>query len=299
MDFVCEDISQHGVVLVPVSAPEYDKLLTDIQRREANTTEESPPFPAKLRPRIIPEDRPTSAILLNRSTKAIAGLQAVWRFETESGRTVRHSRCMLSPRPLVLPFGFRQLQSQKKYEYWNTIFPGSTRYIGDSGIVGDNRDVRPPTADEKRRGGVIGGVGDSGFSGLEVIRQVTLALDGIFFLDGEFVGPDTEKMFESTVAEAEAHRIVARIASDGHYKGLSAADILIEIEKTTGTAPERPPLPTQLQNRAAKTGDLLKAALQGIAYQLDLQRASSTSNEQVVLNILSWDELDRPQIRRN
>lgn len=62
--------------------------------------------------------------------------------------------------------------------------------------------------------------GGGGRSGRGSIRQVTLVLDGVFFLDDEFVGPDVEKMFEQTVADAEAHRIVARIAKDGHYRGL-------------------------------------------------------------------------------
>jgi hypothetical protein len=108
---------------------------------------------------------------------------------------------------------------------------------------------------------MVAGRGGGGSNSREVIRQVTLVLDGIFFRDGEFVGPDTGKMFEHTVADAEAHRIVTRIAKQGHYKGLSAADILAEIAETTGAAPERPPMPPHLHNQAA-TKDFLKAALQ-------------------------------------
>jgi len=35
---------------------------------------------------------------------------------------------------------------------------------------------------------------------------------------------------------------VARIAKDGHDRGLSPADILSEIEKATGEAPDRSPI---------------------------------------------------------
>src|SRR5215469_9780465 len=90
---------------------------------------------------------------------------------------------------------------------WQTIFSGSKRYIGKSGLVGDNTDVRPPADDEKWGGVIIAGRRGRGGNNLDLIRQVTLVLDGVFFLDGEFVvGPDDNKMFEQTAADAEAHR---------------------------------------------------------------------------------------------
>jgi hypothetical protein len=57
-------------------------------------------------------------------------------------------------------------------------------------------------------------------------------------------------MFEWTVAEIEADRIVARIAEGAHDRGISPAEILVEIEKTTGAAPDHPPM-RHLCNRAA------------------------------------------------
>jgi hypothetical protein len=49
--------------------------------------------------------------LPNRNVKAIAEMAAVWRFETESGgRSFRHSRGMLSPRPLLLSESTRILE---------------------------------------------------------------------------------------------------------------------------------------------------------------------------------------------
>src|SRR5205085_1298680 len=114
---------RYGLLLVPPSSEDYNALLADIQHRVNGPAEGSPPFPEKFRPRIIPEDRPTSAILLNRSGKTIAGLQAVWRVETETGRTFRHSRGMLSPHGLLLPFGRRDESTLKLYTYWNTVLP--------------------------------------------------------------------------------------------------------------------------------------------------------------------------------
>ena len=280
VNFLCEDLPRYGLVLVPPSSEDYNALLADIQRRVNEPAEGSPPFPEKFRPRIIPEDRPTSAILLNRSAKTIAGLQAVWRFETEAGRTFRHSRGMLSPHSLLLPFGRWEESTLKLYTYWNTVLPGSKRYLGESGMVGDNTDVRPPADGEKWRGGMSAGGGGGAGSSRDAIRQVTLVLDGVFFLDGEFVGPDGEKMFEQTVADAEAHRIVARIAKDGHDRGMPPTEILADIEKTTGVAPDHPPMPPSFRNAAASEDDFRTAALQTIAYQLGIAeiRNPATTN---------------------
>jgi hypothetical protein len=102
VNFLCEDLPKHGLVLVPPASEDYDRLLSDVQLRLANPVDGSPPLPEQFRPRILPEDRPTSAILLNRSSKAIAALQVVWHFETESGRSYRHSHRLLSPQQLLL-----------------------------------------------------------------------------------------------------------------------------------------------------------------------------------------------------
>jgi hypothetical protein len=299
VNFVCEDLPRHGLLLVPPSSQDYDALLAEIQSRANAPVEGSPPFPERFRPRIIPEDRPTSAILLNRSTKAIVGLQAVWRYETETGRSFRHSSGMLSTM-VLLPFNRRDESAMKLYAYWNTILPGSKRYLGESGMVGDNTDVRPPAHDEEWRGGMSGGRGGGGTSSREPIRQVTLALDGVFFLDGEFVGPDGEKMFEHTVADAEAHRIVAKVAKDGHSKGLPPAEILAQIEKITGVAPERPPMLRNFPNAAAKDEDFRAAALQTIAYQLGMRRRfpQGSNDEQTIYSIISWNDVILPNFRK-
>ena len=297
MSFVCEDLARHGVVLVPPSSHDYDMYLADIQRRVSTPVEGSPPFPEGFRPRIVPTERSESAILLNRSAKSIAGLQVVWRFETLTGRTFRHASGMLSPRSLLLPFNPRNESIARLENYWHTIFPGSKRYLGESGIVGDNTDVRPPTDDEKWRGGIVTGRGGGGGRSRDPIRQVTLVLDGVFFLDGEFVGPDREKMFEEIVAESEAHRAVAKIATDGKDHGLSAAEILAQIEQATGVPPDTPPMPPHLRNAAASHETFRAAALQAIASLLALQRRYSQA-EQIVSAIIAWNDVVLPNFRK-
>jgi hypothetical protein len=296
VNFLCEDLPKHGLVLVPPASEDYDRLLADIQRRQANPIDGSPPFPEQFRPRILPEERPTSAILLNRGSKTIAALQVVWRKETEAGRSFQQSHGLLSAQGVLLPF---RRSNAKLYGYWHTIFAGSKRYLGESGMVGDNTDVRPPGEDEKWRGGMATGGGRGG-NRRELLRQVTLALDGVFFLDGEFVGPDTNRLFEQTVAEAEAHRIVGRIAREGHDRGRPPAEILAEIERATGPAPERPSMGLAFRNAGATQEDFLRAALQTVAYHLGMRRRfpQAPAEEQTVLMALAWSDVILPHFRK-
>jgi hypothetical protein len=301
VNFRCEDLPKHGLVLVHPASKDYDPLLSDIQRRLANPVDGSPPLPVQFRPRIVPEERPTSAILLNRSSKAIAGLQVVWRFETETGRSYRNSQGILSPQGLLLRFAGPNDAQLKLYGYWHTIPPGSKRYLGESGMVGDNTDVRPPTEEEKWRGGIVTGGGSGGMNSREPIRQVTLVLDGIFFLDGEFVGPNGERLYEQTVADAEAHLILARIAKEGHNKGLPPAKILAEIQRATGPAPERPSMDLAFRNAGASQEDFRRAALQTLAFQLSPSRRfpKTPNDEQTVFTVMAWADTVLPHLRKS
>jgi hypothetical protein len=299
VNFLCEDLPKHGLVLVPPASEEYDRLLADIQRGMANAVDGSPPYPEQFRPRIEPADRPTSAILVNRGSKTIAALHVVWRFETETGRSYRHSHGMLSTQGLLLRFG-RPDADLALHRYWHTIFPGSKRYIGESGMVGDNTDVRLPVGDEQWRGGMITGGGRGGENRREAVRQVTLVLDGVFFLDGEFVGPNVDRLFEQTVAEAEAHRVVGRIAREGHHHGRRPAEILADIERVTGLAPERPPIGLAFRNAGASQEEFLRAALQRVAYSLGMRRRfpQAPSEEQTVLALMAWSDTVVPNFRK-
>jgi hypothetical protein len=186
------------------------------------------------------------------------------------------------------------------YGYWHTILPGSKRYLGESGMVGDSTDVRPPAPDEKWRGGIGGGMGRGGGNSRDPVRQVTLVLDGVFFLDGEFVGPNAERLFEQTVADAEAHLMVARIAREGHNKGLGPGEILAEIERATGSALERPPMDLAFRNPGASQEEFRRAALQTVAFQLAMRRRfpHAPDEQQTVFMVMAWNDTVLPHFRK-
>ena len=195
---------------------------------------------------------------------------------------------------MLLPFGVPE-NVLRMWGYWKTILPGSKRYLGESGMVGDNTDVRLPSPDEKwptGRGMVVGFRGGGG-SARDPLKSCTLVLDG------EFIGPNLENLFEKIVADADAHMLVATIARQGHNQGLPPTRILAEINKVTGPAPERPSMTVHVQNQATAAEELRQSALQNLAYEFATGRKSpGYSDEQMVYMIMDWTTTLLPKFRR-
>jgi hypothetical protein len=105
--------------------------------------------------------------------------------------------------------------------------------------VGDNSDVRPPRPDEVWTGGVIG-AGSGGRHSRGPLRKASLTLDGVFFDDGGFAGPDREGLWDRVVLDVEAHAALARMARE---EGTFARKIFAAIETVTGPGSDRPPGP--------------------------------------------------------
>jgi hypothetical protein len=240
--FQCEDLRDFGVVLIPPSSPDYEPLFADIQRRVDHPLEK----------------RETSAILVNQSEKSVAAIDAVWhyigaiwRYEDLAGRTFDGTRLTTGHR-LLLPFSV-PAEHMKIMFYRMAILPGSRRYLSEHGIgiAGDNSDVREPEHDEVRRGGCISGFGGGHCTSALPIKSVTLILDGVFFLDGEFAGPNRNGLWEKVIKEATSVMDVAKIARDGRDRGIATAEILREIEELTGPPTKHPAAPGKTMQRRA------------------------------------------------
>jgi hypothetical protein len=282
MEYRCEDLPQYGVALLPPSSPDCAGLLSDIQKRLANPVPGSAPQ--------LPDFEDPSAptmILCNRSQTAIAALSWIWKFELESGRTTR-SISTAGGSSVLEPFGLDE-RTRKLYGYWHVILPGSKRGIRGSSMFGDNTDVRPPQPDEIWKGGGFGGGGSDRTLG--PLKSVTLTLDGVFFLDGGFAGPDTLHSFDRVTADVEAHLKVERIARDGHNKGLPPAAIFTQIEAVTGPGPAPPPPP-------GMGGDFRQDRLRNLAWQIGRMRQDGIDDDRVVFSLMSWNETPLPNFRR-
>jgi hypothetical protein len=271
MKFRCQDIRNAGLVLVPVTSPDYEPLLRDIQHRIENPVPEVAALQPRLREillgKIDPARRATSSILLNHSGKSIAMMELVWLYEDANGRTCAKVRQEIVGKRILLSFSpvatICSVADQKIEAYWKAILPGSKRYVGEDGMAGDNTDVRLPLPGEARRVGATSsnrGTSGGGTPHQDSIRSVTMELDGAFFTDGEFVGSDRYGLWESVTTEAKMRMDAGKAARDGKARGLAAPAILDEVAKFFGPVRDRsgltfsaPSFPTEIAAMNGRT----------------------------------------------
>jgi hypothetical protein len=240
MALVCDDLADYGVALIQPPAAEYSELLADIETRLQNRPPGAPPLADNV-PAIS-----ASAILVNRSPVAIASVAYIWTFRRENGRTSTHSFSPGTNPSVLLPFGLDE-RFRAIYAFWHVIFPGSKRLMTSSGfLIGDNTDVRPPVGDELWHGGSFSfGGGSSGRD--EVLEPLKLTLDGVFFVDGGFAGPNRLGSWERTTFAAEACLECAVLAREARSKGTPSDEFFLQVQTHTGQTDElrlTPPPPS-------------------------------------------------------
>jgi hypothetical protein len=231
-------------------------------------------------------------VVCNRSQTAIAAISWIWRFEPETGSPISWSVSTGGGTSLLAPFGLDD-RTRKLYGYWHVILPGSKRAIHGMTMFGDNTDVRPPELGEHWRGSGFGaGVGSR--RPPSRLKSVTLELDGVFFLDGGFAGPDTLRTFDRVTTEVEAHVVVGKIAHEGYTQGRSPMEIFAQIENVTGRdrGPAPPPPPQ------GSTGDPLSDSLRNLAYHIGIMRRHATGDGRVIELLMSWAETALPSFRK-
>lgn len=296
MEFECQDLREYGVVLIPPSSPAYDPLLESVRHRLEYPVKGSPPYTEAMKDRIYDEDRATSAILVNRSRSAIASIQWIRKYQESSGRVAQSVSGPGMSQSIILPFGMPE-RSLKVAGYWNTILPGSARYVSPAGaVLGDNSDVRPPRGDEIWPGK---GVMKWGANARNMLRpeivKITLILDGVFFVNGGFAGPNAGKMWEQVTASADAHQQVSRIARMGRERRSAPQQILADIQNVTGVWTDRPPI--LFPARMTDPGAFRKAALDQAGWELAI-RQRQRGDEEAVQMAVDWAAAPVPHFVR-
>ncbi len=298
MEFRCEDLPEHGVVLIPPTAPQYDELLGDIRHRLDNPVAGSPPPLGKRTgaAQISDEDRWSSAILLNHSKAGIAAIQQVWSYRESGGRTKSIPIGGIAGSSMLLPFDLPE-PSLKLYGYWHVILPGSKRYLNSSGeILGDNSDVRPPSGQEMWTGGAFSVRGRAEVFFRNMLEEVRLTLDGVFFTDGGFAGPNRYSLWDQVVSRAATQLQVAQIARRGHNDGLHTDQIFKEIEHVTGPPQDRPPVPPP-PSGGWTSDSHRRHQIESVAFMIARIRQSS-GDERTIFQLMDWANAPVPPFHR-
>ena len=241
--FLCEDLAAHGVVLVPRPDRDFVRLLAEILQRPSQRPQGIAPVSESAFSRPNHEE---CAILVNRAEAAIASIAYVWSFRHLNGRVTTYSRLPGTQPTVLLPFTMVGLPDRfrKTHTYWNTVPPGSKRLLTAEGdLIGDNTDVSAPAEDEGWPG--KGGFVLSGRQRNIGAQPLKLTLDGIFFIDGRFAGPNQLGSWDHLVAARDTHLDCALQARNAGATQAAQADFFDQWQKLsglTGDEPRRGPL---------------------------------------------------------
>ena len=285
MEFRCEDLAAHGLRLVPPSAAEFDALLQDIRGRMETAKPSHPPMPNPFRSPIPEQDRETAAILLNSSGQGIWSMRFVWRFEDGTQNPSVRSGTIRARAPNMLLEGWAAKLT--------AIMPGSKRYLAGGYAYGDNRDAFPALKHWAL----------PAFSDIEEHgspshpQRVTLSLDGAFFPDGTFVGPNRYHLWEQVVFAAEEQQGVSQLVRELRKVGEPTDAILEKVAAVTGPAPGVHDRPMRVVPGRDHPEAYRVAARRQIATQVAWVRAT-LGDELAVQTLAAWPDKPRPHFRR-
>lgn len=293
-DFSCLDLHAQGLSLVPPDRSEFADMLEAVRRTHLAETPGRPPFPREP----IPDDLTFSAILINHSEKPLAELALEWKFEETTGNRYSHQWINTFGRHLLVPSRIPPDRATV-LAYWYAILPGSKRLLVENQMFGDNTDVRPPRSDEMWPGG---GIISSRNTGHPVdpnrIRSVVLVLDGAFFTDGEFLGPNNLHLWDDVFYENEVKLKAAHIAADGKRAGRSADEIVEEVNQYTGAAPDLKEMRLPPTRGRAQAEEFRQWHRGGLARQISSVQQQKGADG-VLTMLLSWAAAPPPKLRRD
>jgi hypothetical protein len=279
MPLIVEDLASHGVVLVPPSEPEYTELYFDVLHRLMTVADGAPQTDPETVAAISERRETGAAVLLNKAPQPIASLAYTWTFP--DGTT--HSTLPGTNTSVLLPFGLRH-DVRKVDDYWKTIFPGSKRLlVADCGMFGDNTDVRPPAEDELWRHHFSFGRARH----REATEPLKLTLDGIFFADGAFAGPNQLGTWESTTTAAETYLACGSLAKAAHPK------LFDEIARLTGYSHTHPPMP----NATADLDTIRQRERHAVGWRVTKMR-ETLGDEPARTAIATWADAPVPKFHR-
>ena len=173
---------------------------------------------------------PTCVFLMNGSDKALVGYDLTYEFLAPDGKATSNEAG-----GVLMPALMHQPWSTMPEDLMVAIVPGSARLISPLFSIGGlSKGQTIPVADEadeKRQKELFGGAIKYT---LDWSSSLTVSLDGVFFEDGSFVGPDASQFFEVTKAAVDANRDVlewfATAVRKREQKGENVESVFSELQ---------------------------------------------------------------------
>jgi hypothetical protein len=228
---------------------------------------------------------------------AIAAIAYIWSFSAADGRVLPHCFAPGTNPSVLLPFSLDD-RTRKFHAFWDAIFASSKRLTCDGSQFGDNTDVRPPVGDELWHGGFWSMSGEGGQDDLEPLK---LTLDGVFFVDGGFAGPNRLGSWEQTVSAAEAHLACEALAREVRSKGSPPAEFFARVQTLTGQADRErmppPPPPPSLESTPPDPEPTCRFEHRMVGWRV-LSMRQSFGDEAAIALIEAWADAPIPKFHR-
>jgi len=246
-----KDLPQHNLRLIGPSDPSFDERLRTELKGESNE--------------VVDTLKPFSVFFENKGERPIVAYLIQWCFTTKDGSNQYYRKALLNPQPLM---DGENLSEELKRQS-GRIEPDSASFLSllstdGSGML--RTEVSQKEAEEFRQGKRLDQSSLLQRFSTQAARyaEITVSIDGAFFDDGTFVGPDISNFFAQTKAVIDAKRDLLNEIAVGLSNPAMTRDSLYGHIQETATQSSEPidsgSTPTDYYNYFKKfyAGDILQ-----------------------------------------
>lgn len=231
-----KDLPEHGLTIITPSDPRFDEEMSAFLGGADGGLG-----------RDLEAVRPFCAFLRNTSAEEVVAYKLKWELMGSDGQVMTRYTSTLNPAKLMgeeVPGGV---------ETGREVRPNASRFIAWeaslTSLLHARRDDQggPPTPATQKRAAILTALADAIGREMAPVVGVTVSIDGAFFADGTFVGPDADHTFAEVQGYVEAKLDLALLVESGKRQGRSPAEIIEQLSAGLGgadvTADARPAPP--------------------------------------------------------
>ena len=138
-------------------------------------------------------------------------------------------------------------------------------------------------------------------SGHDLDEPVKVMLDGVFFVDGGFAGPNRLGAWEHTVFAAEAHLVCAVLAREARQKTTSSDALFVQVQQLTDQTDEPrlppPPPPRSLESSPPDLESIRKYEQQIVGWKV-IEMRKRLGDNAAIASIDAWGNAPGPKLHR-
>lgn len=222
-----KDLPEHGLTIITPSNPLFDSQMSALLGEADGELEKH-----------VKAVKPFCIFLRNTSNQEVVAYKLKWELVDADGRAMTKFSSTINPAKLMGE------ESPADAGTGLEIRPNSARFLAWESALTSVLDARkydqgrPATVASQKRATFLATLADATSRQLASIVAVTVSIDGAFFADGTFVGPDDENTFAEVQAYVESKHDLATLVEESLREGKSSASILEQLSSDfAGHAP--------------------------------------------------------------